>query len=200
LANPVNEQSSIPTLAHEIEAILYVAARPVAAEELASACGAPSEHVAEALETVRQGFADGRHGIELHAVAGGYTFVVARACEAAVEAFAGARRPDELSPALLETLSVVAYLQPATRADVARVRGVSSEWALGVLEERGLVRECGRADTPGSPILYGTTERFLTLFGLGGLDELPALEGYAPSRDDVEELRARLLANAERRA
>ena len=196
----MNEQSPIATLAREIEAILYVAARPVSIEELASACGASIEHATEALEAVREAFAGGRHGIELHAVGGGHTFVVARACEAAVEAFAGARRPDELSPALLETLSVVAYLQPATRADVARVRGVSSEWALSVLEERGLVRECGRADAPGSPILYGTTDRFLTLFGLRGLDELPPLEGYAPSRDDVEELRMRLLANAERRA
>jgi segregation and condensation protein B len=195
----MNKQPSISALAREIEAVLYVATRPVTVEELASACGSPAERVAEALEAVREEFADGRHGIELHAAAGGHTFVVARACEPAVESFAGARRPDELSPALLETLSVVAYLQPATRADVARVRGVSSEWALSVLEERGLVRECGRADTPGSPILYGTTDRFLTLFGLQNLAELPPLDGDAPSRDDVEELRARLLANAERR-
>jgi len=186
-------------LAREIEAVLYAAARPVSADELVSVCAADADDVAAALEALRGAFASGRHGIELHAVAGGYTFVVACACEAAVEAFAGARRPDELSPALLETLSVVAYLQPATRADVARVRGVSSEWALSALEERGLVRECGRADTPGSPILYGTTDRFLTLFGLCDLGELPPLDGYAPSDSDVEELRARLLANAERR-
>ena len=85
------------------------------------------------------------------------------------------------------------------RAEVARVRGVASEWALSSLEERGLLEESGRADTPGSPILYGTTSRFLTLFGLRSLADLPPLEGFAPGADDVEELRDRLVAHAERR-
>jgi segregation and condensation protein B len=111
----------------------------------------------------------------------------------------GAQRPEELTPALLETLAVVAYLEPATRADVADVRGVSSEWALSALEERGLVEQSGRSDAPGAPILYGTTDRFLKLFGLASRDELPALEGFALQPGDVEALRRRLMSNAERR-
>jgi segregation and condensation protein B len=190
---------AIADLARRLEAVLLIAAHPVSTADLAQACVADPVAVEKALRFLDQEFAGTRHGFELREVAGGFTFVVARDCEAAAEAFAGAHRPDDLSPALLETLSVVAYLQPTTRAEVARVRGVSSEWALSSLEERGLVEECGRADTPGSPILFGTTSRFLTLFGLRGLDELPPLDGFAPGADDVEELRQRLVSHAERR-
>ena len=191
--------TSIPDLVRRLEAVLLVASRPVSAEELAQACAEEPAAVEGALADLGALYGERDHGFELREVGGGFTFVVARDCEAAVEAFAGARRPDDLSPALMETLSVVAYLQPTTRAEVAGVRGVASEWALGSLEERGLVEECGRADAPGSPILYGTTGRFLTLFGLRVLDELPPLESFTLGAADVEELRARLLAHAERR-
>jgi segregation and condensation protein B len=180
------------------EAILYVSPRPVSREELAAACEIEVARVDEALDELRREY-DGRHGIELREVAGGNAFAVTRDCEAAVERFAGARRPDELSPALLEALSVVAYLQPATRAEVAQVRGVSSDWALAALEERGLVEEAGRADSPGAPILYRTTRLFLQLFGLHDLGELPPLAEFELTAAEVDELRSRLQANAERR-
>jgi segregation and condensation protein B len=181
-----------------VEAVLFVSPRPVARDELATACALEPAVVEAALETLRREF-DGRHGIELRDVAGGSAFAVARDCEAAVERFAGARRPEDLSPALLEALSVVAYLQPTTRAEVARIRGVSSDWALAALEERGLVEEAGRAEAPGAPILYRTTHWFLTLFGLRAIGDLPALSEFDLGLGDVDELRSRLLANAERR-
>jgi segregation and condensation protein B len=132
-------------------------------------------------------------------VAGGFTFSVADDCADDVRRLTGVERPDELSPALMEALVVVAYLQPVTRADVADVRGVSSEWTLTSLEERGLVEQEGRADTPGSPLLYVTGERFLKLFGLRDIGELPPLEEFALAATDVEEIRARLLVNAQGR-
>jgi len=186
-------------LTRRLEAILFLAPRPVPAADLAAACAADEDAVEHAAGRLAAEYGPGRHGLELREVAGGYQLVVAEDCEDAVVSYGGARAPEDLSPALLETLSVVAYLQPATRADVARVRGVSSEWALAALEERGLVAEQGRADTPGAPILYGTTDRFLTVFGLRSALDLPPLDGFAPGVDDVEGLRARLLANAERR-
>lgn len=186
-------------LTRHLEAILFLAPRPVSVADLAEACAADGEQVLRAAAELGAEFRVAGHGLELREVAGGYQFVVAEDCEAAVVAYGGSRAPDDLSPALLETLGVVAYLQPATRADVARVRGVSSEWALSALEERGLVAEQGRADTPGAAILYGTTDRFLTVFGLRSPADLPPLEDFAPGVDDVEGLRARLLANAERR-
>ncbi len=186
-------------LTRSLEAILFLAPRPVPLAELAAACAAEEADAAGAVAALASEYASGRHGLELREVAGGFQLVVAADCEKAVIAYGGGRAPEDLSPALLETLAVVAYLQPSTRADVAKVRGVSSEWALTALEERGLVEERGRADAPGAPILYGTTERFLLLFGLGDIAELPPLEGFAPGVDDIEELRTRLLANAERR-
>lgn len=186
-------------LTRSLEAMLFISPRPVPTADLRAACAADDGEFAVSLEELKNEFSTGRHGIELTEIAGGLTFRVAGACEATVERLAGARRPDDLSPALIETLAVVAYLQPTTRAEVAQVRGVSSEWALSSLVERGLAEERGRADSPGAPILYGTTDRFLTLFGLPDLDRLPEIGSFALSAQETDELRARLLANAARR-
>lgn len=186
-------------LSRQLEALLFISPRPVTAADLAAACEVDDGEVARAVEALAAEYADGRHGLVLLEVAGGYTLAVADDCAAVARRHGGLERPEDLSPALLETLSVVAYLEPVTRADIAEVRGVSSEWALAGLEERGLVEEKGRAATPGAPILYGTTDRFLTLFGLRTRDELPPLEQFSLEAGEVEEIRARLLANAARR-
>ncbi|MEI6726277.1 MAG: SMC-Scp complex subunit ScpB [Actinomycetes bacterium] len=186
-------------LARRLEALLFISSRPVPSAELAAACRCLDLEVAEALQVLRDEYAGERHGVVLAEVAGGATFAVADDCAEDVRRLTGAERPDDLTPALLETLAVVAYLQPVTRADVAEVRGVSSEWALTSLEERGLIEQRGRADTPGAPILYATGERFLKLFGLRAADELPPLEEFSLAAAEVEEIRSRLLANAERR-
>lgn len=188
------------SLARRLEALMFIASRPLAAAELALHCECSEDAISAALTELESEYVADRHGFELVTVAGGMTFRVADDCEAAVRSLAGAREPDDLSPALLETLAVVAYVQPATRSDVAQVRGVSSEWALSGLEERGLIEVAGRAETPGAPILYRTTERFLRLFGLKGTDDLPALGNFALEAGDVEEIRARLMSNAARRS
>ena len=187
-------------LARRIEALLFSSSRPVPAYRLAQTLGCGEAEAVEGLAALRREFAPGAHGIEVREVAGGYTFAVADDCSEDVRRFTGAERPDDLTPALLETLAVVAYLEPVTRAEIAEVRGVSSEYALGALEERGLVEQQGRGDTPGSPVLYGTSERFLKLFGLASREGLPPLEEFALGADEVEEIRARLHANAERRS
>ncbi len=189
----------MPTLVQRLEALLFISPRPLSPAELTAACEQSAEAIERALAELRAEYASGRHGLVLREVAGGLTFAVAADCEDDVRRLTGAERPNDLTPALLETLAVVAYLQPVTRADVAEVRGVSSEWALSSLEERGLVVQQGRADSPGSPILYGTGERFLKLFGLDAATTLPPLEEFALQPSDVDEIRARLFANAERR-
>jgi segregation and condensation protein B len=186
-------------LARRLEALLFISSRPLRTTEMAAACGCPASEVDEALAVLRVEYAGERHGVTLYEVAGGVTFAVADDCAEDVRRLTGAERPDELTPALLETLAVVAYLQPVTRAEVAEVRGVSAEWALISLEQRGLVEQQGRAETPGAPMLYCTGARFLTLFGLRSLRELPPLEEFALQTAEVDEIRARLLANAERR-
>ncbi len=186
-------------LARRLEALLFISPRPLTSPEMEAACGCTTMEVDDALAVLRVEYAAERHGIALRDVAGGVTFVVADDCSEDVRRFTGAERPDELSPALLETLAVVAYLQPVTRAETAEVRGVSSEWALSSLEERGLVEQQGRAETPGAPILYGTGARFLKLFGLHSVQDLPPLEEFSLQAAEVDAIRARLLANAERR-
>ena len=186
-------------LSRRLEALLYISPRPVPTADLAAACERGEDEVTAALAALGAEYSDGRHGLVLRELGGGSTFAVADDCAEVVRRHTGLERPDDLTPALLETLSVVAYLEPVTRADVAEVRGVSSEWALAGLEERGLVEERGRADTPGSPILYATTERFLKLFGLRSRDELPPLEEFALAAGDVDEIRSRLMDNAARR-
>jgi segregation and condensation protein B len=186
-------------LARRFEALLFIAPRPLSLAEMAEACGCPGDEAAQGLIALREEYEGGRHGLVVNEVAGGFTFTVADDCADDVRRLTGAERPDDLSPALMETLAVVAYLQPVTRAEVADVRGVSSEWALSSLEQRGLVEQAGRADTPGAPLLYGTGERFLKLFGLRDLGELPPLEEFALAASEVEAIRARLLANAESR-
>jgi segregation and condensation protein B len=187
------------TLARRLEALLFISARPLSLPALAAACACDEPAARDALDELAREYEPGAHGLVLVDVAGGFTLGVSDDCADDVRRLTGAERPDELSPALMETLAVVAYLQPVTRADVAEVRGVSSEWALSSLEERGLVEQQGRAETPGAPILYGTAERFLKLFGLRGLPELPPLEEFSLQAAAVDEIRNRLLANAERR-
>jgi len=190
---------SMDDAARRIEAVIFTAPRPVGRDDLMSSCGLDDEGLTAALSALQREYEGQRHGVELVEIAGGHAFRVTPACEEVVRRFAGARRPDDLSPALLESLAVVAYLQPTTRAEVAQVRGVSSEWALTALVERGLIEEGGRAETPGAAILYRTTDRFLELFGLRRLDDLPELAEFALTVTETDELRSRLLANAERR-
>jgi segregation and condensation protein B len=186
-------------LARRLEALLFIAARPLAPAELAETCDSSAEEISGALAELSREYEEGRRGIVLHEVAGGFTFAVADECADDVRRLTSVERPEDLTPALMETLSVVAYLQPVTRAEVADVRGVSSEWALAALEQRGLIEQTGRADAPGAALLYGTGERFLTLFGLRDLGELPPLDEFALAAADVDAVRARLHANAESR-
>lgn len=129
---------SMDDLARRLEALLFISPRPLAAEELAAACEATPADVDAGLAGLLAEYAAGHHGIVVTEVGGGFTFAVADDCAETVRRHSGLERPDDLSPALLETLSVVAYLEPVTRADVAEVRGVSSEWALAGLEEPGI--------------------------------------------------------------
>jgi segregation and condensation protein B len=188
--NPVDQ------LARTIEALLVIASAPLSAAELAAAVDDDPERVETALGLLADRYREGRSGIVLERVAGGYAF---RATREAAEACARlVERPVQraLSQAALETLAIVAYLGPVTRPEVARIRGVSSDSAVAGLVERGLVTEAGREDAAvGGAIRYRTTPLFERVFGLESLSELPRLEEL----EDEDDLRARLEAVSERR-
>jgi segregation and condensation protein B len=190
-ANPLDQ------LARTLEALLVVAAQPLSVEELADAAADDAERVETALGLVSERYREGRSGIVLERVAGGYAFRASReAAEACARLF---ERPVQrgLSQAALETLAIVAYLGPCTRPEIGRIRGVAAESAVANLVERGLIAEAGREDAAGGAVRYRTTPLFERVFGLEQLSELPRLEELG---DDAEEIRERLHAVAEQRS
>jgi segregation and condensation protein B len=186
--------SPVEDLAQTIEALLVVASQPLAAEDLAVAADDELARVEEALEILGERFAEGRSGIVLEHVAGGYAFRASRsAAEACARLF---ERPVErgLSQAALETLAVMAYLGPCSRPDVARIRGVAADSVVAGLVERGLISESGRDE--GGAVRYRTTPLFERVFGLENLSTLPRLDDLGGTADEI---RGRLEALAERR-
>ncbi len=183
-------------LARTIESLLVVASSPLSTAELAVAADDDETRVEAAVELLAERFREGRSGIVLEHVAGGYAFRASReeaaACARLVE------RPVErgLSPAALETLAVAAYLGPVSRPEVARLRGVAADTVVAGLVERGLLTEAGREPGVGGAVRYRTTELFERIFGLESLSALPRLDDLG---DDADSIRGRLEEVAARR-
>ena len=189
-SNPVDQ------LARTIEALLVVATAPLAVEELAEAARDDPERIETALSLISERYREGRSGIVLEKVAGGWAFRAAReAAEACSRLY---EKPVQrgLSQAALETLAIVAYLGPCTRPDIARIRGVAADSAVAGLVERGLITEAGRDDGAGGAIRYKTTPLFERVFGLESLSQLPRLDDVGA---DADAIRERLRKIAEKR-
>jgi segregation and condensation protein B len=184
-------------LARTLEALLVVASTPLSVQALAEAADADVQRVEAALGLVRERYSEGRSGIVLENVAGGWAFRSSReAAEACARLF---EKPAQrnLSQAALETLAIVAYLGPCSRPDIARIRGVAADSAVANLVERGLVAESGRDDAAGGAIRYRTTPLFERVFGLESLSQLPRLDDVG---DGAEQIRERLHEVAEKRS
>jgi segregation and condensation protein B len=186
------------TLEATLEALLFLSAEPVSASELADATGAELHEVATALERLREQYEFERRGLVLRELAGGYCLATHPETEQAARRLLAKPRTPPLTPAQAETLAIVAYLQPVSRPEIARIRGVAAESAVATLLERGLVQESGRSRF--GAVLYRTTELFLRLFGLRALDDLPDPSAFDPSPELEIELRDRLLRAGEARA
>jgi segregation and condensation protein B len=189
-SNPLDQ------LARTIEALLVVASAPLSAADLAEAADDDAERVEAALGLVRERYAEGRSGIVLEHVAGGWAFRSAREAAAACARLFEKPAQRNLSQAALETLAIVAYLGPCSRPDIARIRGVSADSAVANLVERGLITESGRDDDAGGAIRYRTTPLFERVFGLESLSQLPRLDDVGAS---TEQIRERLHEVAEKR-
>ena len=190
-ANPLDR------LARTMEALLVIASAPLSVEELADAAGDDPDRVETALGLLRERFAEGRSGIVLEHVAGGWAFRASRDAAAACARLL--ERPVErgLSQAALETLAIVAYLGPCSRPEIARIRGVAADSAVASLVERGLIVEAGRESGLGGAVRYRTTPLFERVFGLESLAALPRLDDLG---EDTGQLRDRLLEVAAARA
>jgi segregation and condensation protein B len=191
-------QNPVDRLARTVEALLVVAGAPLSIDELCDATEDHPERIETAIALLRERYSEGRSGIVLEAVSGGFAFRASReAADACARMF---ERPVErgLSQAALETLAIVAYLGPCSRPDVARIRGVAADSAVASLVERGLITEAGReAAGLGGAVRYRTTPLFERVFGLESLAALPRLDELG---EDAAELRERLLEVAEARA
>jgi segregation and condensation protein B len=185
-------------LARIVEALLFLSSEPVSATDLAEAAEVSEGEIVEALARLREHYAEGYRGVVLREVAGGFTLATDPVAERAARRLLAKPRTPPLTQAQAECLAVVAYLQPVSRPEIARIRGVASESAVGTLLERGLIEESGRSQF--GAVLYRTTSLFQKLFGLSGLDALPDPAAFDPSPEDEADLRERLLKAGEQRA
>jgi segregation and condensation protein B len=185
------------SLAATIEALLFLSSEPLSADAIAGAAEVEIDEVQGALEELGAQYEDSGRGLVLRELAGGWALSSHPDAEdAARNLFARPRTP-ALTPAQAETLAIIAYLQPVSRPEIARIRGVNAESAAATLLERGLVEESGRSQF--GAVLYRTTDLFMRLFGLKELGELPPISAFDPSPELEEELRERLLRAGEAR-
>ena len=187
--------SPVDALARTVEALLVVASQPLSPGELAEAANDDAERVETALALLSERYREGRSGIVLERVAGGWAFRASREAAAACERMFERPVRRGLSAAALETMAIVAYLGPCTRPEIARIRGVAADSAVAGLVERGLIAESGRED--GGAVRYRATPLFERVFGLESLAALPRLDDLAGNAD---ELRERLETVADRRS
>lgn len=174
-------------LSRIIECLLFVSGEPLSLKELAKTTEADAADVEEAIRLVQTHYADS--GLQVVEIAGGYQMGT-RARYAPSVGKLLAPNANRLSRPSLETVTIIAYQQPCTQAEIEAIRGVSVDGVLKTLMERELIVEAGRKQTPGRPILYGTTEAFLHYFGLSSLDDLPRLEDDEAYQEAVQEAEA----------
>jgi segregation and condensation protein B len=185
-------------LARTVEALLFLASDPLSLEELSEATQAEEAEVQAAIAALAQEYAPGRRGIALRELGGGWTLASDPQAEDAARRLFSSRRVATLTPAQAETLAIVAYLQPISRPEITRIRGVSADSATATLLDRGLIEESGHSQF--GAVIYRTGTQFLKLFGLRSLEDLPDVARWDPTPEEQAELRDRLLRAGEARA
>jgi segregation and condensation protein B len=185
-------------LASTLEALLFLSPDPLGIAELADATQADEPDIEAALGALAERYVPGARGIVLRELAGGYTFATDPTTEDAARRLFSRPRTAALTPAQAETLAIVAYLQPVSRPEITRIRGVSADSAATTLLERGLIEEAGRSQF--GAVTYRTSTLFLKLFGLRTLQELPDVARWDPTPEEQAELRERLLRAGEARS
>jgi segregation and condensation protein B len=191
--------SKADPLCAQLEALLFLAPDPVSAAELAAALEIEEEEtVAGGLEALERDLEASERGLRLRRVAGGYALAAVPDSEDAARRLLTKPRTPPLTQAQAEVLAIVAYLQPVSRPEITRIRGVSADSASGTLLDRGFIEEAGRSQF--GAVTYRTTDLFLKLFGLDSLKALPSVAEWDPTPDEEAELRDRLLRAGEQRA
>jgi segregation and condensation protein B len=183
-------------LRRAIEAVLLVAIEPVTPGLMAELFEEPVDRVEAACQGLAAAYRAERRGFLVCRVAGGYRLQTDPELAPFVERFANRDVSQRLSTAALETLAIIAYRQPVSRSQIAALRGVNVDGVVRLLEQRGYIEPVGRAEGPGQPVLFATTDLFLERLGLGSLDELPPIEDFLPGPGTVVELERQLRPSA----
>lgn len=175
------------TLIRAIEAILFASGEMVEVARLSAALEADPRDICEAADTLANELSFDRRGVRVLKIGEGYQMASSGEMADYVTRALETRKPPKLSSAQLETLTIVAYYQPATKAMIEQIRGVDSSYSVSALLNKHLIEEAGRLNVPGRPIQYKTTPDFLRTFGLSGLEELPEIEKISFGEEEVEE-------------
>lgn len=165
-----NEQIGI------IESVMFMAGEPVQLKDIASLFEITQDEAKSIMQAAADRFNNDKRGLQIICLGDNYQLVTRSEFAPWIDKFTGVDRKKQLPTSLVETIAVVAYKQPITRAEIEYVRGVKCDYSVKKLLELGLIEQCGKKDVPGKPFLYATTPKFLKTFGISSLDELPVVD------------------------
>lgn len=180
-----------------VEALLFVSDEPLSEKKIREVMEVDEAVISDALADLRQELLEDNRGIQLREIGEGWKLHSHPAYADYIQRLMLSEKRGRLTRAALETLAVIAYMQPITRAQIAAIRGIQSESVVKVLEGYHLVREAGKESAPGGPVLYETTPEFLEQFGLKTIEDLPPLEGFEPDETTIEQIKRSLLPPGE---
>ena len=169
-------QDTEPTVESVVEAVLFASDEPLSAERLSNIVEVTVRQVRQHIENLNNKYQTNGSAFRIEQIAGGYQMLTLSPYNYWLEKLLRARSDSKLSPAALETLAIISYKQPVMRADIESIRGVAAGDLIRSLMYKGLVKIVGRAEVLGRPMLYGTTKKFLEIFGLNSLKDLPKVE------------------------
>ncbi|MCI5607697.1 MAG: SMC-Scp complex subunit ScpB [Treponema sp.] len=168
-----------------LETVLFLESEPLSVKVLSNKSQLSEEVVEKCLDNLKEKYADENSGIELSMITGGWCLSPKKEYWDVLKEQYGTKREGKLSKSAMETLSIIAYSQPITRAEIEQIRGVSVDNMIRLLIERNLIKEVGKKEVPGRPTLFGTTKEFLKLFRLNSISELPKLDEEEEDRFEL---------------
>ncbi len=179
------QQYNLEKEAALIEAILYLEGEPLTDEALCKISGLSLEIVSDSIKILQEAYGEPQRGIEITKIMGGWTIMPKKELWDHLKDRYGKKNEGRLSRAAMETLSIIAYSQPVTRAEIEAIRGVSADNMIRLLIEKNLIKEVGKKDIPGKPVLFGTTKEFLKIFRLNSISDLPKLDETESERFEL---------------